>query len=112
MPIDPVGPPKTYNARLPPDAAQSARHPAPEAEGKPAAQTGLSAEETVELSAASRSLVEQAGESGEAPPHGTISAERLREVAQRLKSNFYERPEVRDHIACGLTKHLGAQPTE
>jgi hypothetical protein len=70
------------------------------------------AEDRVELSDTSRSLVDKAGETSGAPPHGTISAERLREVLDRLKANFYDRPEVQDRIARGLSKDPGSQPTE
>jgi hypothetical protein len=49
----------------------------------------------------------QAGEKSEAPPCGTISADRLREVADRLQSNFYDRPDVLDRIARALVRDLG-----
>jgi hypothetical protein len=61
---------------------------------------------------ASGSRVEQEGERVEAPPSGTISADRLREVVDRLQSNFYERPEVRDRIARCVAQDLGIQETE
>jgi hypothetical protein len=55
---------------------------------------------------------EQAGETGGARPQGTISAERLREVLDRLKTGFYDRPEVRDQFARGVTSDLDTRPTE
>lgn len=55
---------------------------------------------------------EQTGETAGAPPQGTISAERLREVLDRLKTGFYDRPEVRDQVARGVTRDLDARPTE
>lgn len=55
---------------------------------------------------------EHAGETAGAPPQGTISAERLREVLDRLKTGFYDRPGVRDQVACGVTRDLDARPTE
>jgi hypothetical protein len=109
MSVDPL---EAHNAGLSPEAAQAGRRAAPEGEGKPATDNARSREDRVELSDASRSPVEQAGETAGAPPQGTISAERLREVLDRLKTNFYDRPEVRDQIARDLAKDLGAQPTE
>jgi len=52
-------------------------------------------------------LQSQAGEKTEAPPSGTISADRLCEVVDRLQSNFYDRPEVLDRIARALVRDLG-----
>jgi hypothetical protein len=52
-------------------------------------------------------LQSQAGEKTEAPPYGTISADRLREVVDRLESNFYDRPEVLNRIARALVRDLG-----
>jgi hypothetical protein len=45
-------------------------------------------------------------------PRATMSAERLREVLDRLKTRFYDRPEVQDRIARSLSKDLGSQPME
>jgi hypothetical protein len=55
-------------------------------------------------------LQSQAGEKAEAPPYGTISADRLREVVDRLESSFYDRPEVLDRIARALIRDLGPPP--
>ncbi len=52
-------------------------------------------------------LQSQAGAKTEAPPYGTISPDRLREVVNRLQSNFYNRPEVLDRIARALVGDLG-----
>ncbi len=78
---------------------------------KPAAEADRSEGNKVDLSTAPGSPLE-GGETADAPPHGTLSADRLREVLERLKSNFYDRPEVRDQIARRLAQDLGSQPTE
>ncbi len=84
----------------------------PQGDEERAAEAGRSAEHKGQPLTAPRSPVEQEGESADAPPHGTLSADRLRDVLERLRSNFYDRPEVRDQIARGLAQDLGSQPTE
>ena len=69
------------------------------------------ATDSVELSEASRSLVDQA-DSGTAVPQGTLSSERLQEVLRRLNSEFYDSPEVRQHIAHRVQSDLGHSTTE
>jgi hypothetical protein len=61
----------------------------------------------VELSTASKSLVERAGGVANGPPSGTLPAERLKQILARVESNFYDRPEVRDTIASRVATHLG-----
>ena len=68
------------------------------------------ADGTVEPPTISRSLVEP-GETAGAPPHGTLSAERLREVLRRLNSNFYDRADVRDEIALRVARELASAAT-
>lgn len=109
MSVDPL---QSHNVGPSTDAAPAARRGMPDSDRKPAAGAACSAEDTVDLSDASGSPVEQAGERAEAPPYGTISADRLREVVERLESNFYDRPEVRDRIARGMARDLGPQRTE
>jgi hypothetical protein len=46
---------------------------------------------------------------GSLPPRGTLSPERLREIAARLESNYYDRPEVVDRIAGRLLPDLHSQ---
>jgi len=89
-----VDPQKTHQAGLSPEAAQAGGRLGPEGEAR------------------SRRLVEQAGETGGAPPQGTISAERLREVLDRLTTGFYDRPEVRDQVARAVTRDLDTRPTD
>ena len=43
-------------------------------------------------------------------PQGSISAERLREVLRRIKTGFYDRPEVREEIARRLRRDLDEGP--
>ena len=83
-----VDPQKTHKAGLSPEAAQAGGRLGPEGEAKPGADTGG------------------------APPEATISAERLREVLDRLKTGFYDRPEVRDQVARGVTRDLDTRPAE
>jgi len=53
---------------------------------------------------------QQAIQTSGTPPHGTLSAERLREVLQRLEARFYDRPDVRNRIARALSNDLGSPP--
>jgi hypothetical protein len=53
---------------------------------------------------------QQAIQTSGTPPHGTLSAERLREVLQRLEAKFYDRPDVRNRIARALSNDLGSSP--
>ncbi|HYC33608.1 MAG TPA: hypothetical protein VEB59_15065 [Gemmatimonadales bacterium] len=64
--------------------------------------------DSVELSAASRGL----SDGTEAVPSGTISAERLREVARRLAQDHYDTSEVRDTVARRALRDLGPLGTE
>lgn len=43
-------------------------------------------------------------------PQGSISTERLREVLRRIKTGFYDRPEVPEEIARRLTRDLDEGP--
>jgi hypothetical protein len=70
-----------------------------------------SAADRVQLSAASRTLVEQADDAGRVP-QGTLDPERLREVLRRLSGEFYHGAEVRDAIAAGVRRDLGLTTTE
>jgi hypothetical protein len=97
------------------DASQAARRSAQAAEDQTASAApaqGKPAADTVELSAASKSLVEQAGDTGDVPPSGTLSAERLKTVLDRVESNFYDRANVRNEIASRVAKDLGPSRSE
>lgn len=93
------------------DSAQAAQRAAARGDAAAAESSAPVAGDSVELSAASRKLIEQAGPAGEVP-HGTVSADRMREVLGRLASGFYDRPEVQAQTARGLAKDLGTKPTE
>jgi len=60
----------------------------------PAAPQGPAAEDRIEISDVSRGLAAQAGD----VPAGTMPPDRMREVASRLGSDWYARPEVRDAV--------------
>lgn len=92
------------------DTSRSVRRSAEQAEPEqpaPAPESARPTGDTVELSAASTSLVDRAGGSADAPPSGTLSAERLKQVLTRIEGNYYDRPEVRDTIANRVAKDLG-----
>ncbi len=65
----------------------------------------------VQLSSASRGLVETA--KAPAPVEGTsaagLSAERLKTVLERMQSGFYDSAAVRDATARGIRKDLGTE---
>jgi hypothetical protein len=69
------------------------------------------AADRVQLSAASRTLVEQADEASRVP-QGTLAPERLRELLHRLSGEFYHSADVRDAIAAGVRRDLGLSTTE
>jgi hypothetical protein len=74
---------------------------------QPAASTG----DSVQLSAASRTLVERVDDA-ERVPGGTVSAERMREVLRRLESDHYNSAEVRDKVAQAVRQDLGLSKAE
>ena len=108
MSVDPV---KSPAAAAPPcdvgrlAASRSRRHPETPAEGsaEPA--------DSVELSAASRGLMERSDEA-ERVPEGTLSPERMRDVLRRLADNGYDSTEARDVIARRVRKDLGLSTRE
>jgi hypothetical protein len=109
MPVDPVGP--VGSGPLP------ETRPAGECQswsGAPTDDRWADQADAITLSSAARALAEapQPDDTADVPPQGTISAERLREVLDRLNAGFYDRPEVQDRIARRLSKDLGSQPTE
>jgi hypothetical protein len=104
--------PQTDAGRL--DASQSARrtHETGERAASSGPETARPQVDTVELSAASKGLVERAGASADAPPSGTLSADRLKEVLQRVESSYYDRADVRDKVADRVAKDLGPIKSE
>ena len=109
MPVDPVGP--AGSGPLP------ETRPAGECQswsGAPTDDRWADQAGAITLSSAARALAEapQPDDTVDVPPQGTISAERLREVLDRLNAGYYDRPEVQDRIARRLSKDLGSQPTE
>ncbi len=64
------------------------------ARSTPAAPQGPAAEDRIEISDVSRGLAAQ----GADVPSGTLTPERMKEVAGRIGSDWYARPEVRDAV--------------
>lgn len=60
----------------------------------------------VQLSAASKTLQ---ADNAEQVPQGTVTAERMREVLQRLATDHYHSAEVRDRVALGVQQDLGLE---
>lgn len=115
MAIDPTksGGIPAYDAARAAQAKAAARPPretAEAAEANPAQQARAAADQ-VQLSAASRGLVETA--QAPAPVEGAgatgLSAERLKTVLERLQNGFYDRADVRDATARGLKADLGTE---
>jgi hypothetical protein len=92
-------------------ASASPRRPDAAATSETPAESPASPADRVQLSAASRSLHEQADAAG-AVPHGTLDPERLREVLRRLSGEFYQGAEVRNAVAAGVRRDLGLTTTE
>jgi hypothetical protein len=65
---------------------------------KPLSEAPPVSGDSVELSAASRGLVDQANEAG-AVPQGTVSSERMQTVLRRLADGFYDGTDVRTEVA-------------
>jgi hypothetical protein len=113
-PLNPNGGSPADPGRL--DASHAARRSSPairddKGDAAPPNQ-GRTAADRVELSDASRNLVEQAKGAAETPPSGTVSAERLRTVLARIDSKYYDSAAVRDQVAHHVAKDLGPTPTE
>jgi hypothetical protein len=104
-PLKPHRPSQTDVSRL-----GTARRSEPGVEETSPERPALSGD-SVELSAASRTLVDASDETGRAP-QGTLSHERMREVLRRLQNDFYQRDEVHDTIARGVRRDLGLPPAE
>jgi hypothetical protein len=69
------------------------------------------AADRVQLSEASRSLVDRTDEADRVP-EGTVSSERMCEVLRRLAQNHYGSPEVQDKVAQAVLQDLGLSRTE
>jgi hypothetical protein len=65
----------------------------------------------VQLSAASKSLVERTDDADRVP-EGTMTPERMSEVLRRLQTDHYNSAEVRDKVAHEVRKDLGLSRTE
>ena len=107
MAIDPL---KSHNLGLP-DAARAGQAGTPAGRGEvaPAGDSDAPAQrDSVELSSESRQLGESAAAGAPALPSGSLTAERLREVAARIEAGFYDAPAVRDRVAERLASDLNA----
>jgi hypothetical protein len=95
MPVDPL----KSRALILSDAGKAAGQPARRSD--PAAERSADVPaggDTVELSAASRGMVDRAEEASEVP-HGTLSAERMHTILRRLTDGYYDKAEVRGELA-------------
>ena len=106
MAIDPLKSgslPQAGGSRPRVDDSAAARNGAP---GPNPAATPAPSGDTVEVSAASRSLIhnsESADRSG-----STLSPERMRQVLDRIVNDYYDRADVRDQIARSLARELAS----
>jgi hypothetical protein len=69
------------------------------------------ADDRVQLSEASRSLVDPTDEADRVP-EGTVSPERMREVLRRLDQDHYSSAEVQDKVTQAVLRDLGLSRTE
>lgn len=111
MSIDPT----TSGGVNPYDAARTAQSSAArdqrKADQAPADTKPRSTGDSVQLSAASRNLVETA--QAPTPVDGTsaagLTAERLKQVLERMQTGHYDSAEVRDRVAHGIARDLGQE---
>jgi len=99
MTIDPIqsGPAFGHRKVQQPDSPESA--------AESSAETRSSDQhDPVEFSSVDRELAEQI--EAARPPGLEVSAERLREIAQRLAKGHYNSPEVREHLAQAIINEL------
>lgn len=92
-------------------AAGSVRRPESAAESRAEAAAAAPGDR-VQLSATSRTLVEQADDADRVP-HGTLSAERMRDILRRLASDHYQHDaDVAEAVARGVRRDLGLSTAE
>ncbi len=106
MAIDPLksgGLPRAGQSRPRVEDTAAARNGAA---GTGSPSTPAPAGDTVELSAASRSLVSSSEAADRSGP--TLSPERMRQVLDRIVNDYYDRAEVRDQIARSLARELAS----
>lgn len=90
--------------------SQSARRNEPPVEG-PQDELAHSSGDSVELSAASRTLVDRADGAGDVP-QGTVSSTRMQEVLRRLTDGYYDGAAVRAEVARRVQPDLGLSTPE
>lgn len=90
--------------------SRSARRLEPAAE-EHQGETAHTSGDSVELSAASRTLTDGVDDAG-AVPQGTISSARMREVLGRLTDGYYDGAEVRAEVARRAQHDLGLSTPE
>ena len=77
--------------------AQEAQKQAPSKQSKPVAQEQQGAgSDSVQVSSDAKALAEQRDARG---ANSSLSADRLKEIGERLASGFYDSPEVIDQVA-------------
>lgn len=107
-PLNPRGVPSTDAGKV--AGSHSARRQDPPVE-QPQGETTRAPGDSVELSAASRTLVERADEAARVP-EGTVSPTRLHEVLRRLTDGFYDGADVRTEVARRAQHDLGLSRPE
>jgi hypothetical protein len=105
-PTEPGQPQKPGPGRLRESPAGSPARPVEKAPLPPEAP----ARDRVELSEAARELQAQLGL--DKIPVAELPPQRLREILDRLKQGYYDRPEVRDELLQRLAGDLGIELTE
>lgn len=111
MSLDPLKSPSVSQTDASRLGVGTSPHRAEAAGGETPADRQGPAADRVQLSAASRTLLEQT-DAADRVPQGTIDPERLRQVLRRLSGEFYQGAEVRDAVAAGVRRDLGLTTTE
>jgi hypothetical protein len=110
MPVDPLN---THGPAAGGRPKVDANRPARQTELTPEqrqGETAPSSGDSVEVSAASRELVDQA--EGSRVPAGTLEPARMQEVLRRLAEGFYDSAEVRADVARRARQDIGLSRPE
>ncbi len=100
MTIDPIQSGPAFGHRK----VQQPDSPEPAAESRGAKTRPSDQHDRVEFSSADRELAKLI--EGAGPPGLEVSADRLREIAQRLAEGHYNSPEVREDVARAILNEL------
>ena len=100
MTIDPIQSGPAFGRR----EVQQPDSPEPATESRSAETRPSGQQDRVDFSSVGRELAERIEAAG--PPDIEVSAERLRQIAQRLAEGRYNSPEVREQVAQAIINEL------